>query len=204
MKKIDEKISKVYDFIVEFTKENGFPPSIREICANTNIKSTATAYSYVEKLKTKGLLSKTSTKNRTLKVSNLSNNIKTIPLVGVVTAGTPILAQENIEGMYPLPPEFDTNSDFFALAVKGTSMINAGIYDGDKVIVKKQNTAENGDIVVALIDDSATVKRFYKKENKIILHPENDELSDIIVDNVYILGIVKGLFRKMWLKLHVF
>lgn len=204
MKKIDEKISKVYDFIVEFTKENGFPPSIREICANTNIKSTATAYSYVEKLKTKGLLSKTSTKNRTLKVSNLSNNIKTIPLVGVVTAGTPILAQENIEGMYPLPPEFDTNSDFFALTVKGTSMINAGIYDGDKVIVKKQNTAENGDIVVALIDDSATVKRFYKKENKIILHPENDELSDIIVDNVYILGIVKGLFRKMWLKLHVF
>ncbi|MBR2614101.1 MAG: transcriptional repressor LexA [Clostridia bacterium] len=197
MKKIDEKISKVYDFIVEFTKENGFPPSIREICANTNIKSTATAYSYVEKLKTKGLLSKTSTKNRTLKVSNLSNNIKTIPLVGVVTAGTPILAQENIEGMYPLPPEFDTNSDFFALTVKGTSMINAGIYDGDKVIVKKQNTAENGDIVVALIDDSATVKRFYKKENKIILHPENDELSDIIVDNVYILGIVKGLFRKM-------
>ena len=197
MKKIDEKISKVYDFIVEFTKENGFPPSIREICENLNIKSTATAYSYVEKLKTKGLLSKTSTKNRTLKVSNLSNNIKTIPLVGVVTAGTPILAQENIEGMYPLPPEFDANSDFFALTVKGTSMINAGIFDGDKVIVKKQNTAENGDIVVALIDDSATVKRFYKKQNKIILHPENNELSDIIVDNVYILGIVKGLFRKL-------
>ncbi|MBE5757213.1 MAG: transcriptional repressor LexA [Clostridiales bacterium] len=197
MKKIDEKIAKVYDFIVEFSKENGFPPSIREICENTNIKSTATAYSYVEKLKSKGLLSKTSTKNRALKVSNLSTNIKTIPLVGVVTAGTPILAQENIEGMYPLPPEFDSNSDFFALTVQGTSMINAGIYDGDKVIVKKQNTAENGEIVVALIDDSATVKRFYKKQNKIILHPENDELSDIIVDNVYILGIVKGLFRKI-------
>ena len=197
MKKIDEKISKVYDFIVEFSKENGFPPSIREICTYTNIKSTATAYSYVEKLKSKGLLSKTSTKNRALKVSNLANNIKTIPLVGVVTAGTPILAEENIEGMYPLPPEFDGNADFFALTVKGTSMINAGIFDGDKVIVKKQNTAENGDIVVALIDDSATVKRFYKKENKIVLHPENDQLSDIILDNVYILGIVKGLFRKM-------
>ena len=197
MKKIDEKISAVYDFIVEYSAENGFPPSIREICENINIKSTATAYSYVERLKAKGLIDKTSLKNRALKVPNLSVNVKTIPLVGVVTAGTPILAQENIEAMYPLPPEFDRNDDFFALTVQGNSMINAGIYNGDKIIVKKENTAENGDIVVAMHEDCATVKRFYKKNGKIILHPENDELSDIVLDDVYILGIVKGLFRKM-------
>ena len=121
-----------------------------------------------------------------------------IPLVGVVRAGAPIFAVENLEGYYPLPPDFNgRESDFFALRVSGDSMINSGIYDKDVIIIKKQDCAENGEIVVALVDDSATVKRFYLRDNKVILHPENDDMQDLIFDDVKILGIVKGLYRKL-------
>lgn len=196
MKKIDQKITDVYNFTVEFINDNGFPPSVREVCAKLNIKSTATAYSYIEKLKERGLLEKSPLKKRALTLSRRANEFKSVPLVGTIRAGSPIFAVENLEGYYPLPEEFNTGGTEFALKVQGDSMINAGIYEGDIIIVNQQNDATNGEIVVALIDDSATVKRFYRKNGKIILHPENDDMEDMIFDNVSILGVVKGLMRK--------
>lgn len=192
---INEKLNNIYDYIVEFTDKNGFPPSVREIAKAFGIKSTATVYSYLEKLKNKGLLEKSPLKKRAITATQ-RNNFKSVALVGTITAGVPIFAAENLEGYYPLPPEFNAYDDSFALKVSGCSMINANIYDKDIIIVKKQNDAENGDIVVALIEDSATVKRFFKKEGKIILHPENSEMEDMIFDNVQILGKVIGLIRK--------
>ena len=195
MKNLSEKLEKVYNFLVDFIDQNGFSPSIREICDKCDIKSTATAHSYVEKLKESGYLLKSPQKKRALTTSKRLD-YKSIPLIGTVQAGTPIYAVENLDGYVPLPPDFDSDSKFFALKVKGDSMIKAGIVENDVIIVKEQSTANNGDLVVALIDDSATVKRFYKKENKIILHPENDNMQDIIFDDVIILGLVKGLMRK--------
>ena len=196
MKKINDKINQVYEFTVEFIKENGFPPSVREICNKLSIKSTATAYSYIEKLKTMGLLEKSPLKKRAITLSQKNNVFKTIPLVGTIRAGSPILAVENLEGYLPVPEEINNGGVEFALKVQGDSMINAGIFDKDVIIVKQQNTAENGQIVVALVEDEATVKRFYKKNGKFILRPENDQLEDMVFDNVSILGIVKGLIRK--------
>lgn len=196
MKKIDEKLNLVYNFTVDFIDQNGFPPSIREICSKLNIKSTATAYSYVEKLKQRGLFEKTPLKKRALSLACKQNDFKTIPLIGVISAGSPIFAVENLEGYYPIPDEMNTGGNEFALKVSGDSMINAGIYDKDVIIVHQQNDAVNGDIVVALVEDSATVKRFYRRDGKIILHPENDLLEDMIFDNVTVLGVVKGLMRK--------
>ena len=196
MKKIDEKLNKVYNFTVEFISDNGFPPSVREICEKLNIKSTATAYSYIEKLKARGLLEKSPLKKRAITVANRANEFRSIPLIGTIRAGSPIFAVENLEGYYPLPDELNTGGTEFALRVQGDSMINAGIFENDIIIVNQQNHASNGEIVVALIEDSATVKRFYRKNGKIILHPENDSMEDMIFDNVTILGIVKGLMRK--------
>ena len=195
MNKIEDKINKVYEFTVDYINENGFPPSVRDICNKLNIKSTATAFSYIEKLKQKGLLEKFPQKKRALTLSNRSS-IKKVPLLGTIRAGSPIFAIENLEGYYPLPDNFCDGEDNFALKVQGDSMINAGIHENDIIVVKQQNTAENGEIVIALIEDSATVKRLFRKDNKIILHPENDNMSDMIFDNVIILGVVKGLFRK--------
>ncbi|MBE7083675.1 MAG: transcriptional repressor LexA [Clostridiales bacterium] len=196
MKKTEEKINKVYEFTVEFIRENGFPPSVREICSKLNIKSTATAYSYIERLKSKGLLDKSPMKKRAITLSHQSPQFKSVPLVGTIRAGEPIFAVENLDGYYPLPEEFDTGGDEFALKVQGESMVNAGIYEGDIIIVNKQSYANNGEIVVALVDDSATVKRFYRRNGKVILHPENDNMQDMVFDNVLILGVVKGLMRK--------
>ncbi len=198
-KELSDKLNSVYKFTSDYINDNGFPPSVREICSKLNIKSTATAYSYIEKLRKKGLIDKSPMKKRALKLSRpVLSNQGQIPLIGTVRAGTPIFAVENLDGYYPLPPDFiGFKDDFFALRVSGDSMINAGIYDKDVIIVKKQNYAENGEIVVALIDDSATVKRFYLEKDKIILHPENDEMEDLIFDDAKILGIVKGLYRKL-------
>lgn len=196
MKNMEGKLERVYRFVDHYIAENGFPPSVREICEQIGIKSTATAYSYLNRLKDMGRIDKTDSKKRALSLTD-KTALKRIPLVGTVTAGTPILAVENLEGYYPLLPDFPgSDEDYFMLRVFGDSMIEAGIYDGDKIIVKRQNTADNGEIVVALIEDSATVKRFFKRENKIILHPENSALSDIILNDVVILGIVEGLIRK--------
>lgn len=196
MKKIDEKLEQVYNFTVEFISDYGFPPSVREICQKLNIKSTATAYSYIEKLKARGLLEKSPLKKRAIKLPHKFNDFKSIPLVGTVRAGSPIFAVENLDGYYPLPDEFCTGGTEFALRVQGDSMINAGIFENDIIIVNQQSYANNGEIVVALVDDSATVKRFYRKNGKIILHPENDALDDMIFNSVTILGVVKGLMRK--------
>ncbi len=196
MRSTEEKINSVYNFTVKFIKDNGFPPSVREICAKLNIKSTATAYSYIERLKERGLIEKSPLKKRALSLSQQVKDFKEIPLLGTIRAGEPIFAVENLEGYYPIPDEFSTGGEEFALKVKGDSMINAGIYENDVIIVNRQNVAHNGEIVVALVDDSATVKRFYKKDGKIILHPENDALQDMIFDNVILLGVVKGLMRK--------
>lgn len=196
MRNLDEKLKEVYDFTVSYVNENGFPPSVRDICSECNIKSTATAYSYLEKLKEKGYISKSPMKKRALTLNNGSKNYKTVPLIGTVRAGAPIFAVENLEGYFPLPEEFDFGKDEFALRVKGDSMINAGIKEKDIIIVSKQDTANEGEIVVALVDDSATVKRFFRRDGKIILHPENDYMQDLVYDEVYILGVVKGLLRK--------
>ncbi|MBR5192669.1 MAG: transcriptional repressor LexA [Clostridia bacterium] len=196
MRKLDEKLNKVYEFVVEFINSNGFPPSVRDICAFLDIKSTATAYSYLEKLKEKGLLQNSPMKKRSLTLSHKLSNGKNVPLLGTVRAGMPIFAYEDLEGYIPLPENFSSSNDQFALKINGNSMIKAGIYENDIIIVDKQNSANDGDIVVALIDDSATVKRFYKKCNKIVLHPENDDMEDLVYDDVEIIGIVKGLLRK--------
>jgi len=196
MKRTEEKMNEIYNFTVEFINDNGYPPSIREICSKLGIKSTATAYSYIERLKNVGLLEKSPLKKRAITVSKKPNEFKSVPLIGTISAGQPIFAVENLEGYYPLPDDFSSGGNEFALKVKGDSMINAGIFDKDVIIVNQQSVAENGEIVVALVDDSATVKRFYKRDGKFILHPENDTMQDMIFDDVQILGVVKGLMRK--------
>ena len=193
MKKID-RAQEVLEFIQKYISENGFAPSVREVCDNSNIKSTATAFTYMNELVDKGLLNKAGNKRRAV---SLKSNIVNVPLIGTVAAGQPIFAQENYEDAYSIPTNFFSGEDLFMLTVKGDSMINIGMFEGDKIVVKKQQTADNGDIVVALVEDSATVKRFFKRNGKIILHPENDEMEDFIFDDVSILGKVIGLMRNI-------
>lgn len=188
------KMQAVFNYINEYNAANGYSPTVREICAKLNIKSTASAYYYLEKLKEEGWLNKSPNKNRAVSFKKTSSI--NIPLIGTVTAGQPIFAYENYEDYYSFPANSFKGSELFMLNVQGTSMIDAGIQDGDKIIVRKQDSAENGDIVVALIDDSATVKRFYKKDGYFVLHPENESLADIIVNEVTILGKVIGLVRS--------
>lgn len=193
---VELKLNEIYEFVDKYIKRNGFPPSIRDICQKLSIKSTATAHSYLEKLKERGLIDVMPQKKRAITISQKQAEFKSIPLIGTVAAGSPIFAVENLEGYYPLPPEFNADDETFALRIKGDSMINAGIYDRDIIIVKKTSSAHNGQIVVALTEDSATVKRIYFRENKVILHPENDSMKDMIFDSVRILGTVQGLYRK--------
>ena len=192
------KLDAVLQFINRYTDENGFPPTVRDICAELQIKSTATAYDYVNRLKEMGYLQKTAGKKRA--VSLASSNTVRVPLIGTVTAGAPILAAENYEGYYTLPTAEFSGEDLFLLTVKGDSMIEAGIFNGDKIVVRKQSSAENGDIVVAMFDDGieegATVKRFFRRDGKFILHPENSSLTDYVLDNVTIFGKVIGLLRS--------
>ena len=192
----EEKLTKVMDYIRKFTEENGYTPSVREIGKECDIKSTATVHSYIEKLQSKGYLNKTDNKKRAVAIGK-STGVN-IPLIGTVTAGQPIFAYENYEDYYTFPVGEFKGEDLFMLRVQGTSMIDAGIADGDKIIVRKQETAQNGEIVVALVDDSATVKRFYIRNGRIVLHPENKTLTDMIFspEEVKILGKVIGLMRN--------
>ncbi len=194
----EEKLIKVMDYIRKFSEENGYTPSVREIGKECGIKSTATVHSYIEKLQTKGYLNKTENKKRAVTIGKGTG--VTIPLVGTVTAGQPIFAYENYEDYYTFPVNEFKGDDLFMLRVQGTSMINAGIMDGDKIIVRRQQTAQDNEIVVALVNDeeSATVKRLYRKNGKIVLHPENEALSDMIFEDneVSILGKVVGLMRN--------
>lgn len=191
----EEKLIMVMDYIRRFTEENGYTPSVREIAQECGIKSTATVHSYLEKLKSRGLLYKADNKKRSMTIGRSAG--VSIPLVGTVTAGQPIFAYENYEDYYTFPTSEFRGDELFMLRVEGTSMINAGIFDGDKIVVRRQPTAENGEIVVALIDDFATVKRLYRRNGEIVLHPENDALSDMIFADgeVAILGKVVGLIR---------
>ena len=190
---------KVLEFIENFMEKNSYPPSVREMCAGLNISSTATIVYHLRKLESQGKLVRSKQKNRAMDVVGKEKNIQTkqIPVVGKVAAGTPILATENIEDTINVNDNlFGDQDELFILNVSGESMINAGILNGDKIVVHKQANAENGQIVVAMIDDEATVKRFYKENGKIRLQPENDFMQPIIVENATILGIVVGLIRN--------
>lgn len=195
----EQKISqteKVLNFISEFTKKNSYPPSVREMCAGLGISSTATIVYHLKKLEEQGKLSREKSRNRAIEVSGISM-LSGIPVVGKVAAGIPITATENVEDTLSFSQNlFGDQDELFILKVQGESMINAGIFDGDKIVVHKQENAENGEIVVAMIDGEATVKRFYKEKNQIRLQPENDFMSPIIVKDVQILGTVVGLIRN--------
>ena len=189
---IDEnKLIKVMDYIRRFSEENGYTPSVREIGKECGIKSTATVHSYIEKLQDRGYLNKTDNKKRSVSIGRSST--VTIPLIGTVTAGQPIFAYD-----YTFPAGEFTGEDLFMLRVQGTSMIDAGIFNGDKIVVRRQQSADDGEIVVALVEDSATVKRLYRRNGKIVLHPENEALDDMIFEpgEVSILGKVVGLTRN--------
>ncbi len=204
MRKNEQKQQEILDFINNFTNENGFPPTVREICNAVGLSSTSTVHGYISRLTKSGMLEKSPLKNRAIRVSETeeaktteSEEFMSVPVIGNVAAGSPILAEENIQRTFPLPMDFARNKDVFMLKVRGESMINAGILDGDYVIVAKQPTASNGEIVVALIEDSATVKTFFKENGYIRLQPENDYMEPIIVENPAILGKVIGVYRML-------
>ena len=192
--KRNDRSEEIFDFMQKFIAENGYSPTGREICEACDVKSTATAFTYMNSLVERGLINKAGNRNRAV---SLKQGVINVPLIGTVAAGQPIFATENYDGVYSIPSNFFTGEDLFMLNVHGDSMINIGMYEGDKIIVRKQESADNGDIVVALVDDSATVKRFFKRNGKIILHPENDDMEDFIFDDVRILGKVVGLMRNI-------
>lgn len=194
MKRNVDKSELVFEYIQKFIAENGYSPTVREICRDCELKSTATAFTYINELAERGVIKKAGNKNRAV---SLKQSVVTVPLIGTVAAGQPIFATENYEDFYSLPSNFFSGDDLFMLNIQGDSMKNIGMLEGDKIIVKKQDTADNGDIVVALVDDSATVKRFFKRGGKIILHPENDTMEDFKFDTVSILGKVIGLIRNI-------
>ena len=199
--RISKKQQEILDYMKNEILNRGFPPSVREICEAVNLKSTSSVHSHLEALEKNGYIRRDATKPRAIEIidDNLNlvrREVVNVPLVGTVAAGQPILAVENIDAYFPIPAEYMPNEQSFMLTVKGDSMINAGIFDGDQVLVKQQATAENGDMVVALIDDSATVKTFYKENGYYRLQPENDNMEPIIITgNLQILGKVFGVFR---------
>ena len=209
---LNKRERAILDYIEKQAKINGYPPSVREIGKAVGLRSTATVHGYLEKLEQKGYIKKESQKGRTLKLLKgisgkkpvdttkdfySNREMVDVPVIGKITAGAPILAFENITDTFPIPIDFVGNCESFMLTVRGESMIEAGILDGDYILVKKQNTANNGEIVVALIEDEATVKTFYKEKDHIRLQPENSTMDPIIVPDCKILGKVGGVFRKM-------
>lgn len=200
--RITKKQQQILDYIKEQILEKGYPPAVREICEAVGLRSTSSVHSHLETLEKNGFIRRDPTKPRAIEICDdnfhmIRTETSSLPVVGQVAAGTPILAQQNIESYFPVPAEYVPSGESFVLKVHGTSMINAGIMDGDYIFVNSCRTAENGQIVVALIDDSATVKRFYKEKGHIRLQPENDEMEPIIVDDCVILGRVFGVFRNM-------
>ncbi|MGN1351761.1 MAG: transcriptional repressor LexA [Clostridia bacterium] len=215
MKKSSEELNKrekaILKFIKKQVKEKGYPPSVREIGKAVGLSSTATVHGYIEKLTQKGYIKKEDQKGRTLKLLKggltesepeqksfySGREMVDVPVIGKISAGAPILAVENVVDTFPIPIDFVGNSESFMLTVKGESMIEAGILNGDYILIKRQETARNGEIVVALIEDEATVKTFYKENGHIRLQPENSTMDPIIVPDCKILGKVAGVFRKM-------
>lgn len=210
--KLSKRQAAIYDYICTYTKERGFPPSVREIGAAVGLASPSTVHMHLKVLQERGLIRRDSKKPRTIEVvtedsvdetplvsvkQDANSNLITLPLVGRVAAGTPILAEQNVEETITLPVSIVGDSSSFILRVRGQSMINAGIFDGDYVIVKEQHDAHDGEIVVALIDESATVKTFYREKDQIRLQPENDAMNPIYVKDASIIGRVTGLIRSI-------
>ena len=198
--RITKKQEEILEYIKQEILKRGYPPAVREICDAVHLKSTSSVHAHLETLEKNGYIRRDPTKPRAIEICDDSfqmvrTEMTSIPVIGQVAAGQPILAEQNIDSYIPLPASFLPRGDSFILNVKGESMINAGIFDGDKVLVHACNTAGNGDQVVALIDDSATVKTFYKEKGHIRLQPENDTMDPIIVDNCAILGKVFGVLR---------
>ena len=198
--RITAKQSEILEYIKNQIVNKGYPPSVRDICEAVHLKSTSSVHAHLETLEKNGYIRRDPTKPRAIEIIDENFNLTrrevvNVPLIGQVAAGQPILAVENITNYFPIPAEFLNNSETFMLNVKGDSMINMGIYDGDMIIVRRQQTADNGEVIVALVDDSATVKRFYKEDGHYRLQPENDFMDPIIVDNVEIVGKVIGLIR---------
>ncbi len=189
---------RVYDYIIAYSDKHGFPPSVREIASTIKLKSTSTVFYHISKLEQSGLLKRDPYKNRAIEIAGraTSTPLLSVPIVGKVAAGSPILAVENITDTVDLPADLFGGTSLFLLKVQGDSMIDAGILDGDMVVVDKRETADNGEIVVAMIEDEATVKRFYREQDKIRLQPENKNYEPIIVrEDVSIVGKVIGLIR---------
>jgi len=198
--RISDKQKEILEYMKQEILNKGYPPTVRDICEAVKLKSTSSVHSHLETLEKNGYIRRDPTKPRAIEIIDDNFNMTrremtNVPMVGRVAAGEPILAVENIESYFPIPTEYMPNAESFMLKVKGESMINAGIFDGDQILVEKCSTARNGDMVVALVDDSATVKTFYKEVDHIRLQPENDTMDPIIVDNCEILGKVFGVFR---------
>lgn len=199
--KLNGKTLEILEYIKEEILKRGYPPTVREICETVNLKSTSSVHAHLEKLEKNGYIRRDPTKPRAIEIVDDSFNVvrtemTSLPVIGSVAAGQPIFADENISSYFPVPADMVPRGEpSFVLKVRGDSMINAGIYSGDQIFVQSCNTAHNGDTVVALIDDSATVKTFYKEQGHIRLQPENDTMDPIIVDDCQILGKVFGVFR---------
>lgn len=199
---ISAKQSEILEYIKKEILAKGYPPAVREICEAVHLKSTSSVHAHLETLEKNGYIRRDPTKPRAIEIIDDTFNLTrremvNVPIIGTVAAGQPILATENIEDYFPIPAEYMPKEECFMLTVKGDSMINIGIFNGDKVMVKKESTAQNGDVVVALVEDSATVKTFYKEEGHYRLQPENDTMDPIIVDSCEVLGVVFGVFRLM-------
>ena len=198
--KISSKQQEILDYIKEEILKRGYPPTVREICETVHLKSTSSVHSHLETLEKNGYIRRDPTKPRAIEICDDNfqmgrTEMVSLPVIGNVAAGQPIFADENIQDYFPVPADIVPKGESFILNVRGDSMINVGIFNGDRVFVNSSNTARNGDIVVALIEDSATVKTFYKEDNHIRLQPENDTMDPIIVDDCQILGTVFGVFR---------
>ena len=198
--KISSKQREILEYIKQEILNKGYPPAVREICEAVHLKSTSSVHSHLETLEKNGYIRRDPTKPRAIEIIDDNFNLTrrevvNVPIIGQVAAGQPLLAVENIENYFPIPTEFMPNAETFMLKVKGDSMINAGIFNGDKILVQKQSDAQNGDIVVALVDDSATVKTFYKEDGHFRLQPENDTMDPIIVNDLQIVGKVIGVLR---------
>ena len=199
--KISTKQREILEYIKSEILSRGYPPAVREICEAVNLKSTSSVHSHLETLEKNGFIRRDPTKPRAIEICDdnfqmVRTEMASLPVIGTVAAGTPILAEENIDSYFPVPADIVPNGEpSFVLKVKGDSMINVGIFNGDQIFVQQCNTARNGDLIVALVDDSATVKTFYKEKDHIRLQPENDDMDPIIVDDCQILGKVFGVFR---------
>lgn len=201
---LNQKEMEILFFIKKVIETQGYSPTVREICKGVGLKSPSSVHGYLERLEAKDYIEKSAMKNRTLVIKSQDDDLilskkqtVDVPIVGRVAAGSPILASENIEDTFPVPTNLAENKDLFMLKISGDSMINVGILDGDFVLIEKRSTAKNGDIVLALLDDSATIKRFYKEDGRYRLQPENDSMDPIYTNELEVLGHVIGLYRNL-------